>query len=205
MPEALHVHFDGAGGNIGAGKYNDGAKENRMLLAQRMADGMKRAWDATEKRPLTAADVAWQVERVALPLAKYLDAATLGEELKNTGSPAFLGPADRLAFVRRCNAGHLIEIPCLSLGGIRVLHLPGELFVEYQLAAKALRRDLHVCMAAYGDYGPAYIGTERAYAEGGYETEPRSSNVAPEVEGVLMGAIQTLLGKPPLEFASAGL
>lgn len=25
VPEALHVHFNGAGGNIGAGKYNDGA------------------------------------------------------------------------------------------------------------------------------------------------------------------------------------
>src|SRR6516162_8399138 len=33
VPEALHVHFNGAGGNIGAGKYNDGAKENRMTLA----------------------------------------------------------------------------------------------------------------------------------------------------------------------------
>jgi len=196
VPEALHVHFDGAGGNIGAGKYNDGAKENRMLLAQRLADGMKRAWDATEKSPLTADDVAWKVERVALPVAKYLDAASMEAELKNSGSPAFLGPADRLAFVRRCNAGHRVEIPCLSLGRIRVLHLPGELFVEYQLAAKALRADLHVCTAAYGDYGPAYIGTERAYAEGGYETEPRSSNVAPEVEGVLMGAIKTLLGHP---------
>ncbi|HNT88444.1 MAG TPA: hypothetical protein PKL84_11325, partial [Candidatus Hydrogenedentes bacterium] len=28
VPDALHVHFTGAGGNIGAGKYNDGAHEN---------------------------------------------------------------------------------------------------------------------------------------------------------------------------------
>ena len=48
-------------------------------------------------------------------------------------------------------------------------------------------------MAAYGDYGPWYIGTARAYEEGGYETEPRSSNVAPEVEAVLLGAIKKLL------------
>jgi len=39
----LHVHFDGAGGNIGAGKYNDGAHENRQVLADRMAAGMERA------------------------------------------------------------------------------------------------------------------------------------------------------------------
>jgi hypothetical protein len=81
----------------------------------------------------------------------------------------------------------------LKLGRARVLHLPGELFVEYQLAAKAQRPDLFVAMAAYGDYAPWYVGTAIAYEQGGYETEPRSSNVAPEVEGVLMGAIRKLL------------
>ncbi len=44
VPEALHVHFNGAGGNIGAGKFNDGSKENRVALATRLADGMTRAW-----------------------------------------------------------------------------------------------------------------------------------------------------------------
>jgi len=72
--------------------------------------------------------------------------------------------------------------------------MPGELFVEYQLAAKKMRPDLHVAMAAYGDYGPAYIGTTVAYSEGGYETGPRASNVAPEVEPVLTGAMKQLLG-----------
>jgi hypothetical protein len=58
--------------------------------------------------------------------------------------------------------------------------------------AKAVRP--RVALAAYGDEGALYIGTQRAYAEiGGYETEPRSSNVAPEVEGVLMGAVKKLL------------
>ena len=74
-----------------------------------------------------------------------------------------------------------------------MLHLPGELFVEYQLAAQALRPDLFVAMAAYGDYAPGYIGTEVAYAQGGYETGPHASLVAPAVEGVLMEAIKRLL------------
>jgi hypothetical protein len=78
--------------------------------------------------------------------------------------------------------------------------MPGELFVEYQLAAQAMRPDLFVAMAAYGEYAPAYIGTAIAYAQGGYETEPRSSNVAPEVEGVLLNGMRHLLdaeGKGP--------
>src|SRR5262249_26870894 len=36
VPGALHIHFDGAGGNIGAGKYNDGSPENRGILAARL-------------------------------------------------------------------------------------------------------------------------------------------------------------------------
>lgn len=193
VPEALHVHFNGAGGNLGAGKYNDGSRENRMTLALRLADGMKRAWEATQKTPLAPADLTWRVERVALPPAKHLDEAKLRDELPKVKSVPFLGPADVLAFLLRAKSGHQTEISCLALGDVRLLHLPGELFVEYQLAAKAMRPDLHVAMAAYGDYGPAYIGTARAYEEGGYETAPRSSNVAPEVEAVLMGAMKRLL------------
>jgi hypothetical protein len=71
--------------------------------------------------------------------------------------------------------------------------MPGELFVEYQLAAQRMRPDLFVAMAAYGDYGPGYIGTEIAYSQGGYETGPNASLVAPEVEGVLMAAMRQIL------------
>jgi hypothetical protein len=74
-----------------------------------------------------------------------------------------------------------------------MLSLPGELFVEYQLAAKQMRPDLHVMMAAYGDYGPGYIGTSAAYSEGGYETAAGSSSVGPEAEVVLMTAMESLL------------
>jgi hypothetical protein len=197
VPEALHVHFNGAGGNIGAGKYNDGARTNRVTLALKLADGMARAWAATEKLPLTAADVAWRVEPVALPLAQHLDEAKLRADLAKTSVPPVSGrAADKLAWLTRCQAGHKVPIGLLSVGRARVLHLPGELFVEYQLAAKQMRPDLHVAMAAYGEYGPGYIGTARAYDEGGYEASEGASDVAPEVEGVLMGAMRRLLNGP---------
>jgi hypothetical protein len=69
--------------------------------------------------------------------------------------------------------------------------MPGELFVEYQLAAQRMRPDATVCMAAYGDLTPGYIGTAAAYAEGGYE--PRASRVTPAVEKLLLDAIRELL------------
>jgi hypothetical protein len=194
VPEALHVHFNGAGGNIGAGKYNDGSRENRMELALRLADGMKRAWDGTKKFAVSPGNVGWKVEQVALPVAKHLDEAKLMADVaKGSVPPVAVPAAERLAFLRRSNSGHEIDLAQLAIGDVRVLHMPGELFVEYQLAAKQMRPKLKVAMAAYGDYGTFYIGTERAYTEGGYETEPRSSNVAPEVETVLMQGIRKLL------------
>ena len=195
VPEALHIHFNGAGGNIGAGKYNDGAKPNRVALAMKLADGMQRAWEATQKTPIAPQQVQWQWEPVALPPAPHLDEQKLRTDLARTADAAnSQAAADGLAWLLRCKEGHKIDLACLSLGDIRVLHMPGELFVEYQLAAQAMRKDLHVAMAAYGDYGPGYIGTTRAYPEGGYETSPRASSVAPEVEPVLMEGMKKLLG-----------
>jgi hypothetical protein len=194
VPEALHVHFNGAGGNIGAGKYNDGNKENRIVLAERLADGMKQAWAETKRLSLTRAGVGWETVRVKLPLAPHLQQEDLVKDLKTEPAKGNDSKVDQLAWVIRCKAGHEIDLACLRVGETRVLHMPGELFVEYQLAAKKMRPDLHVAMAAYGDYGPAYIGTTVAYAEGGYETGPRASNVAPEVEPILMNAMEQLLG-----------
>jgi len=193
VPEALHVHFTGAGGDIGAGKYNDGSPPNRIVLAERLADGMKRAFESMEKAPLAASDVGWQVVPVALPLAKHLNEEELVKALQSQPLRGTFDNADRLAWVRRCKAGHRVPIACLRVGTVRVLHMPGELLVEYQLAAKAMRKDLHVMMAAYGDCGPGYIAPAKAYAEGGYETSPGASNVAPEVEPVLIDAMRQLL------------
>lgn len=190
VPHALHIHFNGAGGNITAGKYNDGSKENRGILAQRLADGMKRAWDGTKKFAITADQVQWAVEPVSLPPAKYLN--MLQDKNFPPDSLLVKSYAARLSWLRRCQAGKQINLGCLCLGKIRILHLPGEPFIEYQLAAKAERKDLFVAVAGYGDYGPGYIGTKNAYQQGGYETG-YVSNIAPEVEKVLLGAIRKLL------------
>jgi len=190
-----HIHFNGAGGNIGAGKWNDGTPKNRKILADRVADGMKRAWENTRKTPLSAADIRWAVVPVILPVAKHMDAAKLEAIIANkkaTTANRFYA-AKNLVWLRRCQAKDTIDISCLTLKNARVLHLPGELFVEYQLNAQKLRPNLFVAMAAYGEYAPGYIGTKIAYTQGGYETSPGASKVAPEVEAVLMDAIQKLL------------
>ncbi len=190
-----HSHFNGAGGNITAGKWNDGAPENRQVLANRVAAGMAKAWVNTVKSPIRAVDLSWESIPVALPPAPQLDEKQLEAVVKDASKPvrARAQAASELIWLRRCHAGETIDVSCLRLGKARVLHLPGELFVEYQLAAQRLRPDLFVAMAAYGDYAPGYIGTEVAYPQGGYETGPHASLVAPSVERILMDVIARLL------------
>jgi hypothetical protein len=194
-PETLHIHFNGAGGNIGAGKYNNGAPKNRPLLAQRLADGMKQAWDSTKKSPLTDNDVNWKVKPVLLPLRDTLDEAALTGILQNPRAKLTdrIRAARDLNYLQRTKAGKTIDITRLQMGSTQIIHMPGELFVEYQLAAQKLAPDDFVCMAAYGDQGPGYIGTTIAYSQGGYETG-RVSRTAPEVEATLMQTLKELLG-----------
>ena len=193
----LHIHFNGAGGNIGAGKYNDGSPANRPVLAGRLAEGMEKAWNDMQKLATADIDVDWDTTDVRLPLADWYD----DKEQRATLHDATLESAPRLkaaraiAWAGRVRDGDAISVARLRLGPIDILHLPGELFVEYQLAAQKLRPNSLVCVAAYGDYGAGYIGTAEAYSQGGYETgsESRVSRVSSRAEAELMQAIGQLL------------
>jgi hypothetical protein len=193
----LHIHFNGAGGNIGAGKYNDGSHENRPILAGRVADGMKLAWENTQKVAVTDLPFDWATVDLTLPLADWYDQAEAIATLHDTKQEKLprIKAARALAWAERAKNEHDITVARLRLGPIDILHAPGELFVEYQLAAQKMRPDSFVCMAAYGDYGPGYIGTAEAYTQGGYETgiESKASRVNARAEGILMGAFQKLL------------
>ncbi len=97
----------------------------------------------------------------------------------------------RLGWYKRALEGKTIDMNCLAINdNIRVFFVPGELFIEYQLNTKAMAPDKFVAMAAYGDYGPFYIGTKQAYQEGGYEIE--SSPVTEEAEKVILDTIHSL-------------
>ena len=78
----------------------------------------------------------------------------------------------------------------LRVGQGYSVHIPGESFIEYQLGAQAIRPDKFVAMAAYGEqFG--YIGTEKAYGEGGYEITISSTTLA--AEKVIMDGVRKLL------------
>ncbi len=190
-----HLYFSGAGGNITAGKYNDGSPGRRPVLAGRMEKAMLLAWEETKKTPLTKLDFDWNNVEVLLPLGKHLVEEELIAKLsdRQSDSTSRLVAADQLAWLRRTNEGHKVNVSSIRLGNVWLLNLPGEAFIEFQLAAQEIKPEDHVCTAAYEEYGPGYLCTEIAYDQGGYESSERASLVSPEIEQVLLSSITEVL------------
>jgi hypothetical protein len=195
--DVFQMYFTGCAGNITAGKYNDGAKANRPILRDRICEAMKTAWEATERYPVNGGQ--WRVAQVKLPprQEKIFGEAESRKTLEDPKATKAKrnNAAFQLAWLKRMDRP--IDITCLDLGKAVILHLPGEPFVEYQLRAQKLRPDAFVCVAGYGDGGPGYIPTARAYLEGGYE--PTVALAAPESEEILNEAIQKALGGAKIE------
>lgn len=170
-PKVAQVYFTGCGGNVAAGKYNDGAEANRAVLTERIYQAMKTAWENTKRQPLTKME--WRSLPLQMPVKNTpgFRPADFQALLDNAKAP--LGERSRAAFGlswrKRMDAGKALDVPVLDLGGARWLQLPGEPFVEHQLLAQKLRPDLFVMVIGYGDCGPWYLPTDKAYDEGGYE------------------------------------
>ncbi len=189
------VFFIGAAGNIAAGKYNDGSEPMRAILAGRIEKALAEAWELTKKNTV-GENNQWRSKTVQLPIAGHMKEDSLLEVLKDSAHATKdqrFGAARKLAWLEQQKKGTGIQVSALQLGDVQLLHLPSELFVEYQLNAQQLKRDNEICTAGYGEGGQGYIGTEIAYSQGGYEVEPRVSMVSPASEQVLMSAIKEVL------------
>ncbi|HJZ53614.1 MAG TPA: hypothetical protein VKE74_01565, partial [Gemmataceae bacterium] len=136
----------------------------------------------------------WRFEPVRLPPRKEpsFGEAMSRQVLEDAKAPAARrnNAAFQLAWLQRIETP--IEVNCLDFEGkVLSLFLPGEAFIEYQLAAQQMRPDAAVHVAAYGDDGPGYIPTARAYLEGGYE--PTVALSGPDSEAILLKSMRKLL------------
>jgi hypothetical protein len=187
------IYFNGCAGNVAAGKYNDGSHEMRMVLANRLYEGMKGAiaaagrpepaslsWKTAELRLNGRTDDGYSEEHFRSVLAD--PAGTYAARMKATMA---------LAWYARLKSRPTLDISCYRLGPATLLHLPGEVFVEYQLYAQSLHPEQFLSVAAYGELGTGYICTDKAYTEGGYE--PTASFVAPPLEETLKASIREIL------------
>ena len=181
------IYFTACAGDVTVGKYNVGPA-SRSELAQRLLQGMRDAGAATRFQP--AGTMVMRKANFMLPPPAVLpvkDAEALSRfAAAHPSSPEEVyWAAVRLAFAQR-------KVPfaatLLTMGGVRILHLPGEPLLEFQKYAQGLRMNDFVAVAGYGDLSPGYLCTDRAWTEGGYE--PSASNSGPGTETVVKNAIQ---------------
>ena len=191
--DVVQIYFNGCGGDITAGKYNDGSREARDELATRLAAGMRASIAATRFQPATS--IRWHT--VPLRLTPRTDTGYAASDYNTRMADPKLRPTARiyrgampLAFLARQQTP--IVLSSLSIGNVHALHLPGESMIDYQLFAQDLLSNDFVAVAAYGDCACGYICTARAFEEGGYE--PKDSFVVPESETALKAGIRNLLG-----------
>jgi hypothetical protein len=187
------IYFTGCAGNIAAGKYNDGSAKARVQLADRLYQGMTAAIGATQKE--RCSEIFWKTTEVRFALRTEPDFSEVHfrEVLRDPHQPYHerTKAALALAWYERLKVRPTVDMSCYRIGPARILHLPGEAFVEYQLHAQSLRPENFIATAAYGELGTGYICTEKALSEGGYE--PTQSFVGPPSEARLKAAIEELV------------
>lgn len=194
-PGCDQIYCSGCSGNVTAGRYNTGAREQRVVLADRLAAAMESAWASTRRRRCGS----WRFESVPLVLEPRggdgfsraaLEARLVAGEKPFQQCLAAMG----LSWLRRCERGIPIQVPFLDLGSAHWLVLPGESYVEYQLAAQRLRPGSVVFVAGYGDGGTGYVPTDAHWREG--DTNLRDwCWVAPGAEARVRSALQLGLGR----------
>ena len=189
------IYFTGCGGNIAAGKYNNATPEARDGLYRRLRAAMENAAAATKYEP--AQTVTWRTVRVQFDPITTGDLApdALKAVLEDSSRPhnARLDAAMSLAFQQRADTPFLFT--ALETGNLTLIHLPGEMAVEFQLYAQTILPHRCVAVAAYSDCAPSYVNPEVFFEEGGYEAS--ASLVVPESEIRVLNAIRELAGLPP--------
>lgn len=192
-PGCAHLYFTGCGGNIGAGKYNDGSPRARIELTDRLHAAMVAA--SAKLAPAPLAKASWATRDLVPEVnPAFTEAGELAHVTNPRNAPANrIRPAMRVSWMRRVAAKTPVVLSALHLGDITLLHLPAESFVEYQLRAQSLAPGRFVATAAYGDGGSWYIPTKEAFPLGGYEVSV--ANSAPSLDDALTAGMRDLLGR----------
>ena len=189
--KVFQIYFNGCGGDVVMGKYNDRTPQARTELTDRLYAGMEASVASTRIVPVNR--IEWRTLPVVLPLkneADY-DVAKNRAVMEDAKTP----DKERMQAARRIALAEWmaqpLQLSLLRMGPVELVHLPGESMIEFQLFTQKQKPDRFVAVAAYGDLATGYICTEKAFAEGGYE--PSASKVAPRSEAILKKAICELL------------
>lgn len=210
QPDCFQIYVTGCAGNIGVGKYNDGNPANRAVFTDRMYLAMKQAADSVQAQLLTKLhcrqipmhlpvreDPGFTRDECESALRRGEGMIKDAESFREAMREATIVTQDvrHLAKSLQCRhrATEPINVSVIDLGAATLLLLPGEPFIEFQLAAQQLRPDDVVIAMGYGNGGPGYLCTDIAYDQGGYESR-LPAYTGRGAESVIRQALQSALG-----------
>lgn len=196
FPDSQHIYFTGCAGNITFGKYaTPDLEKNIHQFGQRLAAGITDAIENSRVKRVAPGPLGWRVLKTALPVQPRYRAKVEKRLLADPNqrlAQRVLCARSLYILANRQSTGRIIA-QALRLGPAWILHLPAEVFVEYQLFAQSLRPEEFVAVAAYGDRQMSYLPTAAAFKEGGYEIWPYACHTTPAVEPALKAVIARLL------------
>lgn len=177
-----------------------GSVENVQQYGKEIADNVDKLLTA-QLQPLNTPPVG-KMEWVRLPFSKVPDVPELIEWTKDKSIKGYYA---RLA-LERVERGETIS-PVLDYpvqvwnfdDKMAMVNLAGEVVVDYSVRLKNLFGAEQLWVNAYANDVPCYIASRRVIAEGGYEPEGsmywynKPSPFAPEVEDIIISAVQSLI------------
>ncbi len=193
----FQVYFTGCGGDVAFGKYNDGTPAARDRLVERLDRGMRQSLASVTPHPVDSFDWRTVPVRFGSRREPSFSSDQCRKVLADPGSSHSqrLKAAITLAWNQRVADGDRVLLYRLAIGPVQIVHLPGEPFVEYQLAAQKMAPGSFVAVAGFGDCGMSYIGGDRIFTDrGGYE---QTWALAGPSEDRLLRAISALLQPVP--------
>lgn len=190
-PDVFQIYTSGCSGDTIAGIYNDGSPEMRPVLADRLYQGMRKAWNATERKPLEA--MGFRKTELAFPprMTPGFSVEEMQAQLADAEGTFRERYSAALGLSWRMRDDRPIDLPCLDFGGAQLVQLPAESFVQYQLWAQQLRPDSFVMTLGYSECAPGYIHTTQDAADG--YNDHYNWVAAPECEAVIREGLERVL------------
>ena len=193
-PDVFQMYVTGCAGDTTVGKWNGGApKENRPVLAERLYQGLRAAWDSTQTRPI--GPITFRSAELLLPPRDTgifkIDA--MKRILADEKESRWRRVSAALGLSWRQRIETPIDVPCLSFADGAVMHviLPSEAFVGYQLAAGKLAPESFVVVAGFGDGVLGYVPTDQCWKDG---YNDHYCWVAPMTEDLIVEAMAKAMG-----------
>ena len=161
------IFVPGCGGDVTAGKYNDGSEDHRQELIDRLYKAMAAASKNTIRYPLNQIEL--RNAKLSLPFHEgaHLTRMQLTADLysQSLTTEKRILAAMGLASRNRVEGDHPLDFPCVDLGQAQIALFPGETFIGYQLLAQEYAGENFLMCIAYGDAWTGYLPTDATFAE----------------------------------------